>query len=1445
MKQKIKTIAFYLPQFHTIPENNKWWGSGFTEWINVKKAKPLFEGHYQPHEPTEELGYYDLQNIEVQKKQSQMAKDYGIYGFCYYHYWFDGKKLFETPLNNLLKHTEINFPFCVCWANDNWTRKWDGLENEILIKQNHSKKDDLDFINDLIPVLKDSRYITIDGKPLLILYRANLLPDAKKTTDIWREQVKKYGISDLYIVTVENFDKYINPNIFGCDAGIIFAPNWDNSGEIIRSEKPKTFSYDLLIEKSLTEKRDYPFFRCVAPSWDNAARRQDGGGSTFVNASPEKYKFWLKFAIKATMQEKNNLDENIVFINAWNEWGEGAHLEPDKKFGFKWLEATKFAIENGDLEFNEKVMFDYDLIINDSIINNKIKILENNIKDKDQKVQEKEYIIKNKIQEIENEDKIVKSKIKKIEEQDHIIHLKDHLIDQKVQEIQLKNQKIDSKIYELSLIYSSRAWKVIILIRKILNVFIPVGSFQRKIAGYIYRFCKKIIKSIYKIKELTSRILRLIKKALFVLRRDGLLLFSEKVVNKISKKIRALIFVVNKKETIRKKTSNSSLKTVYYLSNVAEGGSRKYILDLIDKFETSYLNFVQLKNRNDLEFYKKQFKKNDIFLFQHLFFSDLTLDDILDIKIKYNIKLVIPIHDFYFLNKDLNDFTHSSTKIHSNYLESKSFLPKAFELLVKADLIIFPSHFVKNIFDSIFVFKNSRLSRHIDYKINDFLDIPAVQKTINIAIINNITIYKGADYYLKLFSINKFKNYNIQYHIFGTEKIELPNVTFHGPYNEGEIFSLLEKNNIHGLVFLNKWGETYSYSLTKGINSGLPILYSNIGAYIERLQNNEKYFPICDNNNIKADLEKMLDLIIKKQGSSSGEIIVNQEKNVPSLYRDLFSVGNLNHVNKKISVIVPNYNYENFLEERLYSIINQTYKPFEIIFLDDNSQDNSVVLAEKILSSSKIPYKIIQNKINKGCFAQWIKGITEAKGDLIWIAEADDYCELNFLENLVLKFIDERIVLAYCQSRRIDENGRETEKNYLSYTDDISLEKWQSDYEEDGTSEILNAMCIKNTIPNASAVVFRKMELDFKKLVTFKTAGDWFFYLMLLQKGDIAYSSKVLNSHRRHSKSIIGSFGVMNRYRELVSIQNYVMNKLDISDENRCKIFKHRELVYKNDISHSQKEDKNINICFSCDDNYVRHLSATLASILDNSSKDDIYNIYILDGGISNDNKINILKMNNIRDFNLKYITIEKEDFTNCPITDYASYLTIATYYRFKIPTYLKNLDKVLYMDCDMIANRDIRELFDTNIDDYYVAAVPEVCNHHHKRRLEIEGGHYYFNAGLLLINNKKWKEEGIEEKLFEYALHPKRTIVHSDQDVLNDVLKYNVTYLPLSWNFQHDAIDMDESYLYHQKERMIALNNPYIIHYTNKYKPWHKECTNKFKGRYFEYLKITPFNEV
>ncbi len=341
----VRMIAFYLPQYHPIPENDAWWGEGFTEWTNVKKAVPRFEGHYQPHRPGE-LGYYDLRDGKVRRAQADLAAQHGISGFCYYHYWFNGKRLLNRPLDEVLASGEPDFPFCLCWANENWTRVWDGQEKDVLMRQHYGDEDDKEHIRFLSGVFRDSRYIRVEGKPLFLVYRANRLPDPLRTATLWREEARRLGIGELYLCRVESFpDEHRDPRAIGFDASVEFQPDWTRLPDrLIGAEYADhaVFRYEELVERMhAKEAPGYKRFPCVTPGFDNSPRRKSNA-YVFTDSSPELYEKWLGQAIAKTESEQG---ERLVFINAWNEWGEGNHLEPDQKYGRSYLEATKRVLD--------------------------------------------------------------------------------------------------------------------------------------------------------------------------------------------------------------------------------------------------------------------------------------------------------------------------------------------------------------------------------------------------------------------------------------------------------------------------------------------------------------------------------------------------------------------------------------------------------------------------------------------------------------------------------------------------------------------------------------------------------------------------------------------------------------------------------------------------------------------------------------------------------------------------------------------------------------------------------------------------------------------------------------------------------------------------------------------------------------------------------------------
>jgi lipopolysaccharide biosynthesis protein len=348
-----RLIAFYLPQFHPIPENDLWWGKDFTEWTNVRNAAPRFHGHNQPHMPGQ-LGYYDLRSADVRAAQAALAREYGIHGFCYYHYWFNGRRLLEGPFAEVLRSGKPDFPFCLCWANENWTRRWDGDDKGVLIAQKYSHEDDRRHMESLVPAFRDDRYIRIDGRPVFLVYKTNLLPDPKKTAEVWRDTAKRMGLGDIYLIRIENYFQGRDPvpAEIGFDAAVEFAPHWGSAGQQVTSAvalcdeavktNPMVYDYDNIMTGMLVRPNPgYKLFRGIFPGWDNSARRANSP-TIFINSAPEKYAFWLSQIIRYTFEHFAG-DERLIFINAWNEWGEGCHVEPDEKYGLQYLEATRVA----------------------------------------------------------------------------------------------------------------------------------------------------------------------------------------------------------------------------------------------------------------------------------------------------------------------------------------------------------------------------------------------------------------------------------------------------------------------------------------------------------------------------------------------------------------------------------------------------------------------------------------------------------------------------------------------------------------------------------------------------------------------------------------------------------------------------------------------------------------------------------------------------------------------------------------------------------------------------------------------------------------------------------------------------------------------------------------------------------------------------------------------
>jgi hypothetical protein len=345
-----RLIAFYLPQFHPIPENDEWWGTGFTEWTNAAKAKPLFRGHQQPHLPSE-LGFYDLRLPEARASQAALAREYGIEGFCYYHYWFAGKRILERPFNEVLSSGEPDLPFCLCWANQTWTGIWHGAPDRVLIEQTYPGEADYRaHFEALLPAFRDPRYIRVDGKPLFVLYQPHAIPDVRTVMEFWRGLAERAGFEGLYLIGNDVGEN--SPADLGLDALLAYELPERRPSFSLRTPmqwlrrqyeallgRPTVYRYaDVLQSIPLPDRPGGENFPCIIPNWDNTPR-SGKHGLVLQGSTPALFRGHAAQALERVRNKP--MDHRIVFIKSWNEWAEGNYLEPDAEFGRGYLEALR------------------------------------------------------------------------------------------------------------------------------------------------------------------------------------------------------------------------------------------------------------------------------------------------------------------------------------------------------------------------------------------------------------------------------------------------------------------------------------------------------------------------------------------------------------------------------------------------------------------------------------------------------------------------------------------------------------------------------------------------------------------------------------------------------------------------------------------------------------------------------------------------------------------------------------------------------------------------------------------------------------------------------------------------------------------------------------------------------------------------------------------------
>lgn len=990
----VKLIAFYLPQFHAIAENDEWWGKGFTEWSNVMPAQPQFEWHYQPHIPSD-LGYYDLLDPAVQRRQTNLAKLHGVGGFCFYAYWFGGKRLLEKPIENYIKDQSLDLPFCLCWANENWSRRWDGLDNEILIAQSHSPEDDLAFIQHFSKYIKDGRYIRVDGKPLLLIYRPGLLPSAKETAKRWRKWCLQNGIGEIYLAYTQAFEQE-DPHNFGFDAAIEFPPNHSLAPNVTQVVKPisdnfggHVYDWQYFVEASRNYKKPaYKLFRSVCPSWDNTARRKNNG-TIFANSSPSGYQEWLQNAIADTFARFENPNERLVFINAWNEWAEGAHLEPDQRYGYAYLEATRKALVSKAEDARGK------------------KIL---VVSHDAHPHGAQFLALGIVRSLKLDLRL------------------------EVEVVLLGKGRLTSDFAELAPVHDLSEFNLESDEAYVLTESFVKRGFHHAIVnttvsgGVIPIFSKADIKCLSLVHELPGVI-------------ENFQL--ENQTKQVAMYARAVVFPAQV---------------------VADGFSQFASLDK----DKQFIRPQGLYRRNKWRFQKE--------LARSKLRKQLGLNE--------NTKIVLTV----------------------GYVDHR----KGVDLFVECALNILAK---RTDVDFIWV---GHWAKDMEQEVETWLLLSPYKDHIHFVGYNPDTalFHAASDVYALTSREDPFPNVVLESFDAG-----VPVVAFTGT---GGAARLVEQ--VGGIVAPSLNTAKLSDAICQLLDS--TVLSSTLGEMAQRYVDEHFAF-----RPYLFELCTLLDIDLPK-----------------------------------ISVVVPNYNYAQYIEERLASICNQSIPIFELIILDDASTDQSIAKISDWLALARTDARIVVNQINSGnVFSQWQKGISLATGDYVWIAEADDLSDLDFLETVMPPLISGNAVISYCDSQQINSSGKVQAKNYQEYLSAVSRERWKNAYITSGVEECQTSLAVLNTIPNVSAVVFNRETISkvfsqhYDEITRFKKAGDWVAYLHALSFGDIAYSPRAANLHRRHEQSVIGEGSRQSLIQEIITVQEMITNMYKLSDEVQKKALIYRQ----------------------------------------------------------------------------------------------------------------------------------------------------------------------------------------------------------------------------------------------------------------------------------------------
>lgn len=942
---RAKIVAFYLPQFHSFPENDKWWGDGFTEWTNVSRGTPRFEGHYQPRIPRD-LGHYNLLSPTVLKQQVELARGAGIFGFCFYYYNFNGKRLLDAPIELFLQQHELELPFCLMWANENWTRRWDGAESEVLIRQDYREADMDALIDDFSRHFSDPRYIRVSGRPLLIVYRPDIIPDVKYTLGEWRTRFATRHNENPLILMAQGFGN-IDPTKMGFDGAIEFPPHKVAQDATPTNSSRRYFdfgssapvlSYDDIVRASLTESTPpFPIIKTVFPSWDNDARRQ-GHGMIVADSSPKKYEHWLRSVIDFANSNRF-FGERFAFVNAWNEWAEGAYLEPDVHFGAAYLNATARAV-SGLAETSQKFR------------------------------------------------------------------------------VLLVGHDAHRHGAQLLLLNLAKTFK---------------GAFGFEVA--------------------------------FLLCGEG-------------------------------------------------------------EMQSEYAALGEVKVCLNAESIAREVETFGIRGFHHAITNTVAAGHTCTSLKQSGFRVISLVHE---LPRIIREMSLSS---------------KAANLANSSDEIVFPSQVVKSAFETEVcsisgavsvlpqgIYQQLEFDEDARVSVRAELGIP--QDTSIVLNIGFADLRKGVDLFCRMAEEVQKKRENVKFLWVGNLE-NSARVWFDDDRTNGNVMFIGQRSDIDRLlsatdVFaLTSREDPFPSVVLEALSLGLPVVaFNDGGGFVDVLRDNELgcLVPYCDVSAMSDAVLQRLEAPIPTQIAKSRAANVRSNFEFDQYAHTLATMAHSSL--RKISVIVPNFNYAQHLNTRISSILHQSYPIFELIVLDDASTDESVEVIRAITAASERKIRLVRNDTNSGSpFAQWKKGLELAKGDFVWIAEADDIAKSDFLECMVSSFASDRVAFSFSDSIPIDEFGVELAPNYKDYYDRAVPGGLSVDETFSGTDFARRYLSQRNVILNVSSVLWRKsalidsFRLEQENLAGFRLAGDWLLYLQACLQGDVAYVSTPLNLHRRHAQGV-------------------------------------------------------------------------------------------------------------------------------------------------------------------------------------------------------------------------------------------------------------------------------------------------------------------------------------